>query len=60
MSEWQMLQQHRWDEEDERKARNCPICKWCGEPIRNDYAYEINGVLVCEDCIKDAKVWIDD
>lgn len=29
-----------------------PICDMCGEHIQDDYLFEINGELICEDCLK--------
>lgn len=29
-----------------------PICECCGEPIQDDYLYEINGDILCEECMK--------
>ena len=30
-----------------------PKCDWCGEPITDDYCYEINGDIICEACLND-------
>ena len=30
-----------------------PKCAYCGEPIQDDYCYEINGEVICEDCLND-------
>lgn len=35
-------------EEDER-----PKCDLCGEPIYDDHLFEINGEIICEDCLYD-------
>ena len=29
-----------------------PVCDECGEPIQEDWCYEINGKPVCSDCIE--------
>lgn len=31
----------------------CPICECCGEPIQDEDAYKIEGVLIHEDCVLD-------
>lgn len=47
-------------EEAERRNSNyeetCPHCSNCGEPIYDDYAWEINGEVYCEDCMNDFRV----
>lgn len=30
-----------------------PVCEICGEPIQDDYLYDIDGVIHCEECMKD-------
>lgn len=41
------------DAEQERWLAKLPVCVECGEPIQDDYLYEINGEYVCEDCLKE-------
>ena len=37
----------------EEKAREkLPRCSECDEPIQDDYCYEINGELICEECLQ--------
>ena len=31
----------------------CPKCEHCGEPIQDDYLYDVDGVVLCEECMKD-------
>ena len=38
-------QEALWDE--------LPKCAYCHEPIQDDYCYEINDELICEDCLND-------
>jgi formylmethanofuran dehydrogenase subunit E len=40
-----------WDGEQERKLEQLPICEYCNERILGDYLYEIEGCLVCEECL---------
>lgn len=30
-----------------------PKCDYCGEPIGDDYLYDINGDIICEECLKE-------
>lgn len=50
-------------EEAERRNRkyeeNCPRCYNCDEPIYDDYAYEIDGNLYCEECIESFRVPVE-
>ena len=50
-------------EEAERRNRkfeeSCPICFGCDEPITSDVAWEIDGHLYCEECIDNAKVFVE-
>ena len=43
---------NRYDAEQERRYEELPECDYCGEKITDDYYYEINGDLICEDCLK--------
>lgn len=38
----------RQEEEDK-----LPVCDICGEPIQDDYLYDLEGTLVCEECLKE-------
>ena len=61
MSEWQEQEQERYDRESEKALTRRPNCSWCGEPIEDDYAYDLgDGILVCEDCIQNASVYVQD
>lgn len=37
-----------------------PVCVSCNEHIQEDHAYEIEGEIYCEGCIKQGKFWIED
>lgn len=42
--------------EDEKRCRyedRLPKCDYCGEPIHDDYLYDINGEIICEECLKE-------
>lgn len=43
-------------EEDYRRAEmeeRAPKCMHCGEPISDDYYYDIDGDILCYDCLND-------
>lgn len=37
--------------QEERWLKSLPVCDYCHEPIQDDYLYNINGELICEDCL---------
>ena len=41
-----------YDIERQRELDRLPTCDICGEPIQDEFLYDINGVLHCEDCVK--------
>ena len=49
----------RHQDQQERELLKYPVCDDCGHRIIADYAYNINGDLICEDCLeRDYKVEI--
>lgn len=47
--------------EQERWLDKLPRCSECGEAIQDEYLYEINGELVCPDCMEENhRKWVDD
>ena len=42
-----------WDSEREEKIKELPTCECCGEPIQDEYLYDFDGDLVCEECMLD-------
>lgn len=42
----------RYEEERDRELRKLPVCSECDEYIQDEYCYEINGELICPDCIE--------
>lgn len=48
------------DAMDKRLARR-PVCSICGEHIQDEIAYNINGGLVCRDCLEmNYQVYLED
>ena len=43
----------RHDQEMEDALKRLPVCADCGEPIQTEYLYEIDGDLICEDCMRE-------
>lgn len=42
----------RYDSEQQRNLDMLPKCDICGEPIQDDYCYEINDELICHECLE--------
>ena len=52
-----------WKEHETRQyraLRRRPVCEHCGEYIQSDECYEINGELICPDCMKDFLKYTED
>ena len=43
----------RYDAEQSRKLSELPVCCLCGEPIQDEYYYEIGVDILCEKCLND-------
>lgn len=41
-----------YDAEQEEARERLPKCDECEEEITDDYLYDIDGVLYCEECMK--------
>ena len=51
----------RHEAEQERQLQRLPVCCECDHPIQTDECYEMNGELLCPDCLKDNhKKWTED
>jgi len=44
---------YRHDAEQEAAIELLPVCCECGERILDDFCYEINDVIICEECLRD-------
>lgn len=49
-----------YDADCERWAARRPVCDECGEHIQDDHFYRFNGMIICPECMKDHKEYIDD
>ena len=51
----------RYDAEQEAMLDKLPRCSECDEPIQGETCYEINGELICEECLENNhKKWVED
>lgn len=41
----------RWDAEQADALALLPVCCECGEPIQDDFCYQINDEIICEECL---------
>lgn len=41
----------RHDSEQQSLLDKLPECSYCGEKIQDEFCYEINGELICDDCM---------
>lgn len=47
---YDLFMQH--EAEQDKQLEKLPTCSCCGEPIQDEYYYEINDELYCEECMK--------
>lgn len=40
------------EREEYLELSKLPLCAECGEPIQDDYCYELENGLICEDCME--------
>lgn len=45
------FERHQAEQDAWLKRR--PVCVECGEHIQDDFLYDINGDIYCEECMKD-------
>lgn len=41
------------EREQEKLLEELPECENCGKTIQDDFYYEINDSIICEDCLND-------
>lgn len=44
-----------WITEQDKALAKLPRCDYCGEPIQDDYYFDIQGDRVCQHCIDEMK-----
>lgn len=42
---------HRYDAEQQRQLERCPKCDYCDKHITEETYYDLDGDIVCEDCL---------
>lgn len=51
----------RWDAEQTEQLKRLPKCAECGEPIQDEECFEINGELICPECLQNNhRKWTSD
>lgn len=51
----------RYAADHDKALEMLPVCSECGEPIQEDYCFEVNGEYICEICMNDNhRKWVDD
>jgi len=59
MADWMFREQTRIDAENEEWLEQRPICSICEEHIQEEYAYEVEGKLICPTCLEEFRVDLD-
>lgn len=42
---------HRYDAHQQKELERCPKCDYCGKHITADNYYDLDGDIVCEECL---------
>lgn len=50
----------RYDYEEQKWLASRPTCSECGEPIITKTAYRFDGELICEDCMYEHRIYIEE
>lgn len=51
--EWSDAYLHMREDAEARYMRALPTCEGCGEKIEDEFLFDIDGRLYCEDCAND-------
>ena len=51
---------NRHDYEEQKRLASRPTCSVCGEPITTETAYRFNDELICEDCMCEHRIYIEE
>ena len=50
-----------WDDRQSKELARLPKCAECGEPIQDEECFEIDGEVICPQCLKDNhRKWTSD
>lgn len=49
-----------YDAECERRLQRRPVCDECHEHIQDDHYYDIRGMIICPDCMREHKEDIEE
>ena len=41
-----------YDRQQAKQLERLPVCSSCDEPIQSEHCYEINGELICPECLE--------
>lgn len=41
----------RYEAEQQRQLDRLPLCCECDEPIQSEFCFEVNGELICPECL---------
>lgn len=41
----------RHDAQQQAQLDRLPVCSECGEPIQDDFCFEVNDELICDECM---------
>ena len=44
---------NQYDAERQRDIDRLPVCEYCEQPIQDEYCYDIEGTIICEECLKE-------
>lgn len=51
----------KYDYERNKKLEELPLCSECGEHVQDEYYFEMNGEIICHEClIENHRKWVDD
>ena len=52
---------YRHDAQQQAELDKLPRCSECDKPIQEEFCYEVNGELICDECMhNNHRKWVDD
>ena len=56
---YDLFKQH--DAEQQKQLDRLPRCSECERPIQDEFCFEVNGELVCDECMNNNhRKWVED